>query len=141
MVALEQAYPREKGFWYLDGNAGSFGLWVNGYGGHLFTPEEIESGVLAQDIVTPSRTYSRGNPLPTSGVIYGPQKGGLMYGVNGFFANFGISGWRVSYGDRFSWGPDNSTGYAAPQAGTGRHGARKAARRGIFRWTSRRTRW
>jgi hypothetical protein len=104
MAALEQRYPRERGFWYLDGNGSAFGTWVNGAGGRLFTENELSSGILESDIVTPTHRFSAGEPLPTSGRLLGPQSGGLTYGVNNFFANFGISGWRCSDGDRFVWG-------------------------------------
>ncbi|MDR1572037.1 MAG: DUF4430 domain-containing protein [Clostridiales Family XIII bacterium] len=111
-ASLEQSYPREKGYWYLDVAPGAFGFWVNGLGGRLYTEGELHSGLLETAIETPTKTWAAGEPLPRSGLIYGPQSGGLTYGVNGFFANFGISGWLCSYGDRFSWGPYGDDGIA-----------------------------
>jgi hypothetical protein len=110
IAALEQVFPREKGYWYLDCNAGTFGLWVNGYGGRFFTETELESGTLETSIVAPSRTFAAGEPLPKSGLVMGSQKGGAQYWVNGFYANFGISGWLCSNGDRFTWGPSGDDG-------------------------------
>ena len=62
MAALEQTYPREKGFWYLDVNFGAFGLWVNGYGGKLWTQDEIDNNKLDDDIVTPTSTPTGASP-------------------------------------------------------------------------------
>ncbi|MCL2046403.1 MAG: terpene cyclase/mutase family protein, partial [Oscillospiraceae bacterium] len=112
-AALEQVYPSEKGFWYLDINNNVFGYWVNGYGGRLFTESELTSGYLETEIVTPSKTFSAGEPLPRSGIISGRQSGRLQYTVNGFYANLGISSWRCSYGDKITWGPSNMDGLAA----------------------------
>ncbi|MDR0875168.1 MAG: InlB B-repeat-containing protein [Clostridiales Family XIII bacterium] len=103
-AALEQVYPREEGYWYLDCATSQFGLWVNGYGGRKFTESELSSGKLETAIVTPNKTFAVDEPLPMSGVITGTQQGGMQYGVNGFYANFGITGWLCSDGDRFTWG-------------------------------------
>jgi hypothetical protein len=110
MAALEQQYPEEKGFWYLDCNSGAFGLWLNGFGGRLFTESELSSGVLESDIKTPKHEFKAGEALPASGVLFGEQGGSLQYVVNGFYANFGITGWLCSYGDRFTWGPSGDDG-------------------------------
>ncbi|MDR1135970.1 MAG: DUF4430 domain-containing protein [Clostridiales Family XIII bacterium] len=108
MAAWEQLFPREKAYWYLDCSASAFGLWVNGMGGRFFTDEELSSGMLSSAIVTPSKTFAQGEPLPKSGRVMGSQKGGAQYWVNGFYANFGITGWLCSNGDRFTWGPGGS---------------------------------
>jgi hypothetical protein len=105
MTALEQMYPSGLGFWYLDGNgASAFGIWVNGVGGRMFTANELSTGLLETDIKTPTHEFKAGTSLPKSGLLLGPQRGSLQYGVNGFYANFGITGWRCSDGDRFIWG-------------------------------------
>jgi hypothetical protein len=105
MAALEQQYPRELGYWYLDGfSSGAFGLWVNGFGGRMFTENELRAGTLETDIKTPKHEFKAGEALPVSGILIGPQSGTLTYGVNKFFANFGISTWRCSDGDQFAWG-------------------------------------
>ncbi|MDR0904953.1 MAG: S-layer homology domain-containing protein [Oscillospiraceae bacterium] len=113
MAALEQAYPHEKGFWYFDAVGSTFGLWVNGFGGRLYTQSELDSGYLESAIVAPSKTFAVGDPLPRSGQISGGQSGGLQYYVNGFYADIGVSGWLVSHGEMFTWGP-TVAGYGAP---------------------------
>ncbi|MDR0819795.1 MAG: hypothetical protein LBN43_09535, partial [Oscillospiraceae bacterium] len=86
-AALEQAYPREKGYWRLSCAANGFGYWVNEITG------VITEGTDAHET------------RPRSGIVIEPQRGGMTYSVNGFFANFGISGWKCSDGEEFSWGP------------------------------------
>ena len=119
-AALEQVYPREKGFWYLDYSATQFGVWLNGYGGRLFTESELgpdgiahtdDDGPLETDITTYNKTWAAGEALPTSGMVSGKQYGGLQYNVNGFYADFGMSGWLVSEDEQFTWGPDDTAGY------------------------------
>ena len=119
-AALEQVYPREKGFWYLDYAATQFGIWLNGYGGRLYTESELgpdgiahtdDDGPLETDITTYSKTWAAGESLPQSGMVQGKQAGGLQYSVNGFYADFGMSGWLVSEDEQFTWGPDDTSGY------------------------------
>jgi hypothetical protein len=110
-AALEQAYPREKGFWWLCTKGSQFGVWVNGMGGRLFTEGELASGRLEQPTGTEYVAGEIGDPLPQSGVIDWPrQEGNLTYKVNGFFANWGVSGWLVSHQEMFTWGPGKGYG-------------------------------
>jgi hypothetical protein len=104
---MEQVFPREKGYWYLD----MYGGWMNGYGGRMFTEGELESGFLEKDIQTPSKTFKAGEALPRSGVVAAAkQLGGLQYLVNGFYANYGVRLWKCAYGDQFTWGPYEDDG-------------------------------
>ncbi len=115
-AAMEQVYPREKGFWYFDAATTQFGYWVNGFGGRAFTASELgpdgiahteDDGVLETAIRTPSKTFAAGEPLPTSGVVTGAQSGGLQYYVNGKYADFGVTGWNISDNEIFTWGPSD----------------------------------
>ena len=119
-AALEQVYPREKGFWYLDFAGTQFGVWLNGYGGRLFTESELgpdgiahteDDGPLETDITTYSKTWTAGEALPQSGMVQGKQYGSLQYSVNGFYADFGMSSWRISEDEQFTWGPNDREGY------------------------------
>ena len=114
MAAMEQVYPREKGFWYFDCAGTTFGLWVNGFGGRAFTESELASGVLETAIKTPSKTFAEGDPLPTSGLIMGTQKGDMQYNVNGLYSDFGVTGWNISDNEIFSWGPSDADALYSP---------------------------
>ena len=114
MAALEQVYPRELGFWYLDCAGTQFGLWLNGYGGRAFTANELgpdgiahtaDDGVLETAIVAPSKTFAAGEPLPKSGLVMGSQKGAAQYYVNGLYSDFGMTDWKVSDNEIYTWGP------------------------------------
>ena len=117
MAAMEQVYPREKGFWYFDCAGTQFGLWVNGYGGRAFTESELgpdgiahteDDGVLETAIITPSKTFAAGEPLPESGLVMGSQVGSLQYYVNGKYADYGVTGWNVSDNEIYTWGPSDA---------------------------------
>ncbi len=117
MAAMEQVYPREKGFWYFDCAGTQFGLWVNGFGGRAFTDSELgpdgiahteDDGVLETAIITPSKTFAAGEPLPESGLVMGSQVGSLQYYVNGKYADYGVTGWNVSDNEIYTWGPSDA---------------------------------